>query len=179
MGPAHTITDVSAPASAGPPGLATRVHLLLRAGGHHLATAESLTGGRLAVRLTDVPGASETYLGGVVTYATALKTSVLAVDEALVARYGVVSTECARAMASGVRALTGASFGVSTTGVAGPDEQEGKPVGTVFVAVAGPGLLEAWPLSLAGDRTSIQEQTCEEALQRLAEVLTTEELPLR
>ena len=158
--------------------LETRVHLLLRAGGHTVATAESLTGGRLAVHLTDVPGASETYVGGVVTYATELKASLLDVPGRLIEEHGVVSAECARAMATGVRALTGASFGVSTTGVAGPTEQEGKAPGTVFVGIAGPGLLEAVELDLTGERLEIQEQTCVRALEELAAILVSEETPL-
>lgn len=158
--------------------LLTRVHLLLRAAGHTIATAESLTGGRLAVALTDVPGASETYLGGVVTYATEIKSSVLDVDDAIIEQHGVVSAECARAMASGVRALMGASFGISTTGVAGPTDQEGKPPGTVFVGIAGPGLLEVVALELSGDRGTIQRRTCEQAFEALEAVLRREETPL-
>lgn len=158
--------------------LDTRVHLLLRAGGHTLATAESLTGGRLAVHVTDVPGASETYLGGVVTYATELKASVLDVPDTVIEEYGVVSAECARAMASGARALTGATYALSTTGVAGPDRQEGKPPGTVFVGIAGPGRLDAVELALAGDRESVQEQTCTRALEILAAILAEEETSL-
>ncbi len=159
--------------------LATRVHLLLRAGGSTVATAESLTGGRLAVRFTDVPGASETYLGGVVTYATELKSSVLDVPAEVIDEHGVVSAECARAMASGARALTGATYALSTTGVAGPSQQEGKDAGTVYVGICGPGLLEVVELALSGDRTSIQEQTCEQAMQALAAILVKEETPLR
>ena len=153
--------------------VAKRVHLLLRAGGETVATAESLTGGRLAARLTDVPGASETYLGGVVTYATALKQSLLDVDEQIVEDHGVVSAECAKAMASGVRAVTGATYAVSTTGVAGPTPQEGKPVGTVFVGISGPGVLEAVALELPGERLQIQERTCDEALAALESALRT------
>jgi nicotinamide-nucleotide amidase len=159
--------------------LLTRIHLLLRAGGSTIATAESLTGGRLAVALTDVPGASETYLGGVVTYATELKASVLEVDEHLIDEYGVVSPECAKAMASGVRALTSATFGLATTGVAGPGDQEGKPPGTVFVGIAAPGLLEAVALELAGKRQQVQDRTCREAFEALEAVLRREETPLR
>jgi PncC family amidohydrolase len=158
--------------------LDTRVHLLLRAGGHTLATAESLTGGRLAVHLTDVPGASETYRGGVVAYATEVKSSVLQVPAELVDEHGVVSAECAQAMATGARALTGASYALSTTGVAGPAEQEGKAPGTVFVGVSGPGLLRALELDLAGERRDIQEQTCVHALEALAAILVSEETPL-
>jgi nicotinamide-nucleotide amidase len=158
--------------------LLKRVHLLLRSGGETIATAESLTGGRLAVALTDVPGASETYLGGVVTYATELKASVLDVDERIIDQYGVISSECAKAMASGVRALTGATFGLATTGVAGPGEQEGKPAGTVFVGIAAPGLLEAVALELSGKREQIQDRTCREAFEAIEAVLRREETPL-
>lgn len=154
---------------------AKRTHLLLRAGGWTVATAESLTGGQLAVRFTETPGASETYLGGLVTYATTLKQELLDVPAEVVDRYGVVSAECAKAMAAGVRAHTGASFGLATTGVAGPTEQEGKPVGTVFVGIAGPGLLEAVALELTGDRATITGRTCDEALSALSGILQREE----
>ena len=105
--------------------LLKRVHLLLRAAGSTVATAESLTGGRLAVALTDVPGASETYLGGVVSYATEVKASVLDVGDDLIDRYGVVSAECAKAMASGVRAILGATYGLSDDG----GRRSGRPGG--------------------------------------------------
>jgi PncC family amidohydrolase len=155
-----------------------RVHLLLRASGSTVATAESLTGGRLAVALTDTPGASETYVGGVVTYATELKASLLGVDEQIIEQHGVVSPECAKAMASGVRALTGATFGIATTGVAGPTEQEGKPPGTVFLGIAGPGLVEAVALELAGKRHQVQDRTVREAIDAFESVLRREETPL-
>ncbi|GAA1977870.1 CinA family protein [Nocardioides panacihumi] len=158
--------------------LGKRVHLLLRAEGSTVSTAESLTGGRLAVRFTDVPGVSETFLGGAVTYATALKMSLLGVDEEIVVRHGVVSAECARAMASGVRAVTGSTYGLSTTGVAGPDDQEGKPAGTVYVGLAGPGFVVSELLELQGDRTEIQEATCEAVLAAL-EVRLREQTALR
>jgi nicotinamide-nucleotide amidase len=158
--------------------LLKRVHLLLRAGGGTVSTAESLTGGRLAVALTDTPGASETYLGGVVTYATELKASLLEVDQRIIEEHGVVSPECAKAMASGVRALTGATFGLSTTGVAGPTDQEGKPPGTVFVGIAGPGLVEAVALELSGKRHQIQDRSVKEALAAFESVLRREETPL-
>ena len=159
--------------------LLKRVHLLLRAEGSTIATAESLTGGRLAVALTDVPGASETYLGGVVSYATEIKASVLDVSSEIVDRHGVVSPECAKAMASGVRAVMGATYGISTTGVAGPADQEGKPPGTVFVGIAGPGLLEVVALELTGKRGQIQERSCREAFAALEAVLRREDSALR
>jgi nicotinamide-nucleotide amidase len=158
--------------------LAARVHRLLRDQDGTVATAESLTGGRLAAALTETPGASQTYVGGVVTYATELKVSLLGVAEQIVAEHGVVSPQCARAMASGVRALTGATYGLATTGVAGPSEQEGKPAGTVFVGIAGPGLVEAVSLELRGGRRQIQDRTCAEALTAFDAVLRREETPL-
>jgi PncC family amidohydrolase len=119
--------------------------------------------------MTEIPGSSEVYRGGVVAYATEVKTGVLEVPDGVVERYGVVSAECALAMARGVLHLTGATYGLSTTGVAGPEEQEGKPVGTVFVGLAGPSTEAVLALELVGDRSTIQERTCEEALQALVD----------
>ncbi len=136
-----------------------------------VATAESLTGGRLATRLSDVPGSSEAYLGGVVSYATGVKIDVLGVPDDIVEEHGVVSAECARAMADGVRRLTGATYAVSTTGVAGPAEQEGKPVGTVYVGLAGPSGVDALALDLTGDRPTIQEATVDHAVSALGAMI--------
>lgn len=159
-------------------GNAELAHELLRGRGATVATAESLTGGQLAALLTAVPGSSETYLGGVVSYATSVKKSVLGVDGDVVDRHGVVSAECAREMARGVRALTGADYGLSTTGVAGPEPQEGKPPGTVFVGIAGPDGDTAVALELVGDRATIQDRTCAEALAALSETLREESTTL-
>lgn len=139
--------------------------------GGTLATAESLTGGRLAAAITAVPGASAVYLGGVVSYATAVKTGVLGVPESLVAAYGVISPECAFAMAQGVAALTGASYAVATTGVAGPDRQEGQRAGTVHVALLTPTGHRLLALHLRGDRAGIQAATCGEALRALGDLI--------
>ena len=128
---------------------------LLGTAGATLATAESLTGGRLAAAVTSVPGASASYLGGFVTYATELKESLLGVPNELVERYGVVSGECASA----------------TTGVAGPDWQEGKPVGTVFVGLSGPDGETVLTMELLGDRPQIQDRACREALSALCGIL--------
>jgi PncC family amidohydrolase len=145
----------------------------LRASGATLATAESLTGGQLAVLMTEIPGSSEVYRGGVVAYATGLKIDLLDVSQALVDQHGVVSAECALAMARGVRRTAGATYGVSTTGVAGPEPQEGKPVGTVFIGFAGPDGHEAVAaLELVGDRATIQDRTCEEALEAVVANVT-------
>jgi nicotinamide-nucleotide amidase len=111
------------------------IHGLLGDRGETLAVAESLTGGMVASRLTDTPGASATFRGGVVVYATDLKADLLGAD---VASHGAVSAETAAALAEGVRERLGATWGLSTTGVAGPDEQEGQPVGTLHIGLAGP-----------------------------------------
>lgn len=157
---------------------ATEALALLGAAGATLATAESLTGGRLAATVTSVPGASVSYLGGIVTYATALKQSLLEVPAELVERYGVVSAECARAMAAGCREATGATYALATTGVAGPDSQEGKPVGTVFVGIAGPDGVSTLAMELVGDRHQIQDRACREALAALVAIIRGEQPPL-
>jgi nicotinamide-nucleotide amidase len=143
-----------------------------------VATAESLTGGRLAAALTGVSGSSTSFVGGVVAYATSMKTSVLGVSPELVEEHGVASAECARAMAVGVRELTGAAYAVSTTGVAGPGPQDGVPAGTVYVGVVGPGQATAVSLELSGGRDSVQERTCTEAMSALAAMITREETGL-
>ena len=154
---------------------ADRVHALLRERDATVATAESLTGGQLAAALTAVPGASATYVGGVVAYATSVKQEVLGVPDAVVSGPGVISSECALAMARGVVALTGATYGVSTTGVAGPDRQEGHPPGVVHLGLVGPGVASAVALELVGDRATITRRTVEEALTALADLLGVDE----
>ena len=154
--------------------VAARVLEVLAARGETLATAESLTGGLLAARLTNVPGASRSFVGGVVSYATRVKVSALDVPDALVAEHGVVSEPCALAMARGVVARLAATWGIATTGVAGPDEQEGRPVGTVWIAVAGPAGAQARLLALTGDRAAIRGATCEAALSLLEDLLREE-----
>ena len=146
------------------PAVAWRVLETLAQRGETLATAESLTGGLLSARLTDVPGASRSFVGGVVSYATRVKVSALDVPAAVVDEHGVVSQQCASAMAYGVRARLDATWGLATTGVAGPDEQEGRPIGTVWVAVAGPDGVETRLLTLDGDRPAIREATCDAVL---------------
>lgn len=136
-----------------------------------MATAESLTGGRLGALLTSVPGASATYRGGVIAYATELKVALLGVPQALVDAYGVVSAPCAAAMAEGVREVMASTYAVATTGVAGPDLQEGHPAGTVFVGLSGPRGTTTLALELVGDRSSIVERTCREALSALSDMI--------
>jgi nicotinamide-nucleotide amidase len=136
-----------------------------------VATAESLTGGLVAAALTSVPGSSAAVRGGVVAYAAELKVVLLGVPAELLERHGAVHREVAEAMAEGTRARLGASTGVATTGVAGPDPAEGKPVGMVFVAVAGPGGLASRQLALAGDRSTIRAATVESVLDLLVSTL--------
>jgi nicotinamide-nucleotide amidase len=118
--------------------LASAAHAELLARGETVAVAESLTGGALAAALVEVPGVSATFRGGVIAYATELKSELLGVDPALLARRGPVDPEVAVAMAAGVRERLGATWGLATTGVAGPDPQDGHPPGVFFVAMAGP-----------------------------------------
>lgn len=137
-----------------------------------LAVAESLTGGLVAAELTGVPGASRSFLGSVTAYATPLKERLLGVDGGLLAARGAVQAQVAREMAEGVRRVLGADWGAATTGVAGPDPQDGQPVGTVFVAVAGPGgAARVAPLRLVGDRTGIRRASVAAVLELLAECL--------
>jgi nicotinamide-nucleotide amidase len=151
---------------------AERVHALLQERDETLATAESLTGGRLAAALTGVPGASRSYVGGVVAYATSVKEAVLGVPAGLIEQYGVISAECALAMARGAAGVTGATWGIGTTGVAGPDLQEGKPAGTVHVGLVGPGTSRSLALELVGGREVVQDRTCEAALSALVDMLS-------
>jgi nicotinamide-nucleotide amidase len=148
-------------------GAGARVLRSLESRGATLAVAESLTGGLVAAELTGVPGASRTFRGSVTAYATELKQEVLGVDGALLAERGAVDPDVARAMAEGVRQVLGADWGLATTGVAGPDPQDGKPVGTVYVAVASSGGTEALGLQLAGDRAAIRSATVEAVLSLL------------
>ncbi len=164
--------------SAEPDGsAAARVLETLAGRGQTLATAESLTGGLLAARLTDVPGASRSFVGGVVSYATRVKESVLGVPPEVVQEHGVVSEECALAMARGVRDRLDATWGMATTGVAGPDRQEGRAVGTVWVAIAGPGGGTARLLALGGDRLAIRQAACGAVLELLARELGEHDHP--
>ncbi|HMH93833.1 MAG TPA: CinA family protein [Streptosporangiaceae bacterium] len=144
----------------------TAIELLI-AGDETVATAESLTGGLVAAALTSVPGSSAAVRGGVVAYATELKAAILGVPADLLERQGAVHAAVAEAMAEGARDRLGATTGVATTGVAGPDPAEGKPVGMVFVAVAGPGGLATRQLALTGGREEIRAAAVESVLSLL------------
>ena len=119
--------------------LAREIVALLTDAGRTVAVAESLTGGLVVATLVSVPGASAVVRGGVVAYATDVKARLLGVDRGLLDLEGAVHPEVAREMALGVVSLVGADYGVATTGVAGPDPADGRPVGEVHVAVAAAG----------------------------------------
>jgi nicotinamide-nucleotide amidase len=129
--------------------------------GKTIATAESLTAGLISATLATIPGASNVLRGGIVAYATDLKASALHVPQALLDKGGPIQTPVAGAMAVGARAWAEADFGLACTGVAGPDEQDGHPVGEVHVAVAGPteGAVRTHSLTLTGDRDGIRHGT--------------------
>jgi nicotinamide-nucleotide amidase len=156
--------------------LSTEAIALLIARSDTLAVAESLTGGMLAAALTSVPGASAAFRGGVVSYATDLKTALLGVPADLLARHGAVHPEVAVAMAEGACGRLEASVGVATTGVAGPEPADGQPVGTVHIAVTADGATATRALALSGDRHQIRVATVEQALGLLVGMLREEDL---
>ncbi len=142
---------------------------LLKKRGATLSAAESCTGGLLAKRLTDVPGASAAFLGGVVSYTNGVKNHVLNVPESLLNEYGAVSEPVARAMAEGVRTLTGSDYALAVTGLAGPDgDDRGNPVGLVYVALAEDGGTEVRECRF-GNRTRehIRQQSANTAFDML------------
>lgn len=146
----------------------------LRESGTTIATAESLTGGLVAAALTSVPGASAVFRGGVIAYATDLKSALAGVPQDVLDRDGPVAATTAEAMARGVRAVCGATHGLATTGVAGPDRQGGHPPGTVYVAVASPDrarVRSAEPSHDVGDRTAVRQRAVAMALALIAEEL--------
>ncbi len=151
--------------------LAAEAIKLLTEAGQTVAVAESLTGGLVAAALTSVPGASVVVRGGVIAYAAELKTALLGVPADLLARHGTVHPDVAATMASGVRERLGATYGAATTGVAGPGPAEGKPQGTVFVAIDGPAGPAGAGLQLAGDRWQVREETVLSVLSLLVSAL--------
>lgn len=184
------------------PSAAAAVVAALRARRQTVATAESLTGGLVGAALTDVAGASAVYRGGLIVYATELKAVLAQVSAGTLTADGPVAATTAAELAEGAAAVCGADWGLATTGVAGPDPQDGHPVGQVFVAVAGPLPGEASlpvagshavadpratatdgdpdrrtlvrELTLTGDRAAIRDRTTEAVLRLLLEVFETD-----
>jgi nicotinamide-nucleotide amidase len=148
--------------------MASTVGGLLDSAGATLATAESCTGGLIGAMVTDVPGSSGYYLGGVVAYANAIKESQLGVSREVLELHGAVSAEAAAEMANGVRHRFGSTWGLSTTGIAGPGGgSESKPVGLVFTALAGPAGVRVARHTFPGDRAKVRQRTAMSALDSL------------
>jgi nicotinamide-nucleotide amidase len=146
---------------------------LLRAEGLRLATAESITGGMIGARITGVPGASESFLGGVVAYSNEVKTSELGVAPDLLAAHGAVSAEVAAAMARGARKRLGADVAVAVTGIAGPGgATPGKPVGLVYLHAEGPDGGAAWTFEYSTDRAAIRARSVVAALHLVRRLLS-------
>ncbi len=153
--------------------LENTVFLLLREKRVTLAAAESCTGGLISKRLTDLPGASEVFLGGAVTYAPASKTAILGVSADLLEHDGVVSPSVSQAMAQGVRAKFGSDLGIGVTGIAGPASDEaGTPVGTVFVSLATHRAVYTRKLHLGHDRERVRVAAANHALDMVRRFLT-------
>jgi PncC family amidohydrolase len=148
----------------------TRIHALLALpdGGQSpltVAAAESLTGGNVSARITAISGSSSYFLGGIVAYSNAAKASLLGVSEETLATRGAVSAECAREMAEGARRAFGADLAVATTGIAGPGgATERKPVGLVYIGLAGPDGVSAEEFHFPGGRAVVTDASTQAAL---------------
>ncbi|MGC5017773.1 CinA family protein [Micromonospora sp. DT47] len=160
-------TDANHERPVGSPAAAV-VHRLHERG-QTLATVESLTGGLLSASIVEIAGVTGIFRGGLVTYATELKSALAGVPEGLLAERGPVDPDVAVALAEGGRRRCGADWGLATTGVAGPEPQDGKPVGLVYVAAAGPHGAVVRQLDLDGGRDHIRAAAVIEALRLLAE----------
>lgn len=153
--------------------LPLRIIRALRASKLTIGVAESCTGGLIAKRLTDPPGASTAFLGGVVAYANEVKVKVLGVAQQTIEQHGAVSAETASEMAVGARRVLGADIAVSVTGIAGPGGgSTEKPVGTVWIGIAMGTRVGARHWLLSGDRDAIRVQAAETALHLLWRLLT-------
>ena len=150
-------------------GLEEKVADLLRSAEHTIAVAESCTGGLICHRLTNVSGSSEYLEMGVVAYSNRAKMNLLGVPEVVIADHGAVSEACVRAMASGIRELAGTHIGLAVSGIAGPTGgTHEKPVGTVYVGLAGTKGEAGRHFSFSGSRLDIKEQSATEALRMVS-----------
>lgn len=145
---------------------------MLRERSATLSVAESCTGGMVAQRITSVPGSSDYFSGGFLTYSNRMKTDLLGIPAELIAAHSAVSEEVARAMAECARARTGSTYAISTTGEAGPESSTGAPVGTVFLGYASPQGVEARKISVPGDRQRVRTLASQFALDLLRRRLT-------
>ncbi|RJQ92887.1 CinA family protein [Amycolatopsis panacis] len=139
--------------------------------GETVAAAESVTAGLVCATLAEVPGASAVLRGGLVVYATDLKTVLAGVDKRLLAEHGAVHPEVAAQLAAGARDRCAATWGLGLTGVAGPSPQDGVPPGTVYVALRGPGTAVVRELAIGGDRAAVRAAAVHAAFALLGEHL--------
>ncbi|MFF0814112.1 CinA family protein [Rhodococcus sp. NPDC003318] len=159
------MNDSTDPLVAGTPAVELVAELTAR--GQTVATAESLTAGLLSATIAGVPGASAVLRGGLIAYATELKAELAGVDRDTLAADGPVAATTAAELAAGAASRCGADWGIGLTGVAGPDPQDGKPVGTVFLAVAGPDGVHTRQLVVSGSRWQIRRDAVVEAVSDL------------
>jgi PncC family amidohydrolase len=146
--------------------LSERLGERLRMRGWSCATAESCTGGGIALGITSIAGSSDYMQGGIVAYSNAVKRSLLNVSQTTLDSVGAVSDACAREMANGVRAAIGTDIGISSTGIAGPGGATArKPVGLVYIAVSTPEATEVQELRLSGDRQAVMRESARLALE--------------
>lgn len=136
-----------------------------------LSSAESCTGGLFAHRITNIPGSSKFFLGGVIAYSPESKNKILKVSKELLNEYGMVSKECARAMAENCRKIFSSHIGVGITGVAGPEKLENKSVGVVYIAIAADNKTYVKKYKFKGKRTAIKSQAVEEACRLIIKLL--------
>ena len=152
--------------------LAKKIISSLKRRGKTLACAESITGGGLASAITDIPGSSAAFLGGIVTYSDDAKSSLLSVDRKIIRAKTAVSEEVVLEMAEGVMRKFGSDYAISTTGVAGPGRAYGQRAGTVWIGIAvKKGSSHAIALQLSGDRKEVRHATVESALASFARIL--------
>ena len=151
---------------------ATTIIETLKARGETVSLAESLTGGGLGHALTQVPGASQVFLGGIIAYTADVKVNFLGVPRATIDQFTVVSEEVAVAMADGAREKIGTTWAISTTGIAGPGDYMGVREGTVWIAISGP-INQTLQLTLDGGRDGVRQGAISSAIGNFARILTT------
>jgi nicotinamide-nucleotide amidase len=155
--------------------MATSVHATtiienLKSRGETVSVAESLTGGGLGHALTQIPGASEVFIGGIIAYTADVKVNFLGVPQSTIDEFTVVSEEVAIAMAEGARAKIGTTWAISTTGIAGPGDYMGIREGTVWIAIAGP-ISQTLQLTLDGGRDGVRQGAISSAIGNFARIL--------
>jgi nicotinamide-nucleotide amidase len=150
---------------------AKSVVALLSQRGETVSVAESVTAGGLGHAITSAPGASQVFLGGVIAYSNEVKENILGIDGALIKEFSVVSEEVANAMADAVREKFGTTWGIATTGIAGPGDYQGIPEGTVWVAIRGP-INQSIQLQLDSGREAIRTGAISSAIGAFARILS-------